>query len=86
MRFIVAAFSLALCSVSSPVFAQEVVTPSTATPPPSVQKEAMVCRRIEQIGSRLARKRVCRTAAEWAQQSDQGRRDLEIQQQNRVQQ
>ena len=37
----------------------------------------VVCRRIQAIGTRLARKRVCRTKAEWDADAAANRHDLE---------
>lgn len=37
----------------------------------------MVCKRMEEAGSRLTTKRVCKTAAEWAAENAANRRDLE---------
>lgn len=37
----------------------------------------VICEKVEQIGSRLATKRICMTAAQWAEKRRMDREDLE---------
>jgi hypothetical protein len=39
--------------------------------------ERVICRRIQEVGSRLASRRVCMTAAQWSEQRRLERMDLE---------
>ena len=41
----------------------------------------IICEKIEQVGSRLATKRICLTAAQWAEKRRMDREDLESTQQ-----
>jgi hypothetical protein len=41
----------------------------------------IICEKVEQIGSRLATKRICMTAAQWAEKRRMDREDLESSQQ-----
>lgn len=54
---------------------------STTTAVPQAKKahdpNEVVCQKIEEIGSRLATKRVCMTRAEWAEQQRQDRMDTD---------
>jgi hypothetical protein len=61
--------------VSSPMSSQ---VASTAGDPDQV-----VCEKIEQIGTRLASKRVCMSRAQWAEQRRQNRAEIEKAQQTR---
>lgn len=53
----------------------------STTPAPQAKKahdpNEVVCQKIEEIGSRLATKRVCMTRAEWAEQQRQDRMDTD---------
>jgi hypothetical protein len=52
-------------------------TAAPATPAPSADPNEKICENAAQIGSRLAKKRVCATRADWAQRRLQDRQDAE---------
>lgn len=58
-------------------------TPSTDQSSRNADKEVMgdptriICRKVEQIGTRLGSKRICATAAQWSAIRDQDRQGLE---------
>ena len=61
-----------------------IVTPAAAQAPESKAAEAktpahekLICKREEQIGSRLAAKKVCLTASEWQQVAQANREETE---------
>lgn len=67
------AATLAL-GLSAPAFAQApVAAPTTAAQNPN----EIVCQKQEETGSRLAKKKVCMTRAEWADRQLQDRQELE---------
>lgn len=76
-----------MIAVSAPAGAQITFeTPATATPsaPAANGKDSnkLICEKQEEIGSRLASKKVCKTAAQWQEERRQQRETLEkIQQQ-----
>lgn len=49
--------------------------------PSKTDPNRIVCEKVEQIGSRLATKRICMTAAQWAEKRRMDREDLEATQQ-----
>lgn len=59
------------------------VAPVSSAKKTSAEAGKMVCRTLDTTGSRLGKKRECRTAAEWAEQSALDRREVERQQANR---
>lgn len=70
---LVAALALGL---SAPAFAQApaaVPAPTTAAQNPN----EIVCQKQEETGSRLAKKKICMTRAEWADRQLQDRQELE---------
>lgn len=69
---------LALVSTSAPAFAQS----QPAAVNPGVQSaeaanDRVICERIQETGSRLGGKRVCKTAREWAEQRQRDREAAE---------
>lgn len=55
-------------------------TAPTATPPPpppGSDPNEKICENVTQIGSRLSKRRICATRAEWAERKLQDRRDAE---------
>lgn len=46
--------------------------------------EKVICREMEQLGSRLATKRVCLTRDQWRQQAEMQRQDLDKNQRSRT--
>lgn len=63
---------------AAPVAAQ--TQPTSAAPAAakdSKDPNRMVCRKVENTGSRLGSKKICRTAAEWAEVQAIERRDIE---------
>lgn len=72
----------ALCTAGS-AFAQAASSQTSAQPPAAAQSVDMnevICEKQEVIGSRLAKKRVCRTRAEWADAQRQDRQEIDRQQ------
>jgi Spy/CpxP family protein refolding chaperone len=53
------------------------VPPSGARPAPAYDPNEMVCRRVQEIGSRLRAARMCLTRAQWAQQVREDRQNAE---------
>ncbi len=50
-------------------------------PPTAAEPNEQICEDLSQIGSRLSKKRVCATRAEWAERRLQDRKDAEAIQQ-----
>lgn len=61
-------------------------TPPSATAAPSAKAEEdpdkKICERVEEIGTRLGAKRVCKTKSEWAAERAEHRNDMERAQRN----
>lgn len=53
---------------TTPALAQGAVAPVAAAPAKPV-KERMICKRTAQTESRMAAKRICKTAAQWRQEA-----------------
>ena len=74
-------------SLSVPVAAQTAVQ-ATAQPQPIIVQNTksevnrVVCKKQEEIGSRLGAKKVCLTVKQWQEQADANREDVERIQQN----
>lgn len=86
MRVFVAAAAALL--TTAPIAAQTMQPAPTAAPAPTKAKakgdpNRMVCRDLDTTGSRVNRKRDCRTAQAWAEQNALDRQALEVQQANR---
>jgi invasion protein IalB len=78
-------FLLGLAAVAMPATAQITFEEPAPPPPPAKAKSSdrLVCEKEEQIGSRLATKKVCMTAEQWQEQRARHREQLEkFQQQN----
>ena len=69
---LVAALALGL---SAPAFAQAPAAPAPTTA--AQNPNEIVCQKQEETGSRLAKKKVCMTRAEWADRQLQDRQELE---------
>ena len=58
-----------LLAVAAPVSAQTALTDpaadQSATTPKAKDPNRMICEKVEEIGTRLGGRKVCRTAAEW---------------------
>jgi hypothetical protein len=63
----------------APAAAQSQAAPATAasTNAPAADPNEIICQKIEQLGSRIAKKRVCLTRSQWADQQLQDRQELE---------
>lgn len=59
-------------------------SPAVAAPEKEKDPNRMVCEKQEVLGSRLASKRVCKTAAEWKAQRDADRQMIDRSQSQRV--
>lgn len=68
---------LALLAGAAPVAAQS--SSSTPPAPNSTQKDPnrIICERQQEVGSRLASKRVCMTAQQWQEQRQRDREGVE---------
>jgi hypothetical protein len=74
-------FTLAIASITAA---------ATAAGPDAAGKagngsDRLICRKIHEIGSRLARHRICLTAEQWAQQRREQRAEIERDQQRQTQ-
>ena len=77
----------AAVSLSAPVAAQTALPPAAEPAPIVVQNtksevNRIVCKKQEEIGSRLGAKKVCLTVKQWQDQADASREDIERIQQN----
>lgn len=68
-----------LVSSSSAVCAQQPAAPAAPLPPGAkvLNPNEMVCEKQEELGSRLATKRVCMTRGQWADLRGQDRQEIE---------
>ena len=67
-----------LAAAATAALALETPAPAPRTSTKSSgYSEQIVCRSVEQIGSRLSRRRICRTRAEWAELQEQERQVLD---------
>jgi len=67
-----------LVGAAAPSFAQTQSTPTpTATEKQADDLNKLVCEKQESTGSRLAKKRICLTKAQWAERRLQDRQELE---------
>jgi hypothetical protein len=55
-----------------------------ATPAKKQDGEKVICRTMDEIGSRLASKRVCLTRSQWRQQQEMERQNLDKEQRSRT--
>lgn len=82
MRIVNVALLAAFLAAPVAAFAQ--TAPAAATDGKDKKDpNRMVCRTMDTTGSRLGKKKECRTAAEWAEMQAQERRDVERMQANR---
>jgi predicted secreted protein len=56
---------------------------NAATPAKKADGDKVICRTMEELGSRLASKRVCLTRNQWRQQQDMERQNLDKAQRSR---
>jgi len=80
LKFVALAAALAFSTTSAMAQA-----PSAGTAPPAAKVEdpnKKICQRVEEIGTRLGDRRVCKTKAEWAAERAATRNDVERAQQN----
>jgi invasion protein IalB len=68
-----------VASAVSPALAQTATTPTAqaATARPAQDPNEIICQKQEETGSRLVKKKVCMTRAEWADRQLQDRQELE---------
>jgi len=87
MRFRIATICIALATVPAASAAQTLQQPAATTPAKSSKAsgnpDKIVCREFETTGSRLNRKRDCRTAQQWVEQNATDRQALDLRQANR---
>lgn len=62
--------------VSSPAMAQA-AQPSQQTAKPAKDPNEVICEKQQEIGSRIASQRVCKTRAEWAEERRTSRQDID---------
>ena len=67
--------TMALLLIAVPALAQ--TRAAQQAKPAKNDPDRIICEKIEQIGSRLATKRICMTAAQWAEKRRMDREDLE---------
>jgi len=87
------AAALILAGVSMPPSALAAQAPAESSAQPAKPQNPaatddparIICEKVEQIGTRIGSKRVCMTAAEWAEQRRQNREVVEHAQQTRCQ-
>jgi hypothetical protein len=85
-RLSAAALILAAVSMAPSALAAQAPAASAGQPTkPSDNPTRIICEKVEQIGTRIGSKRVCMTAAEWAEQRRQNREVVEHAQQTRCQ-
>jgi len=80
LKFVALAAFLALGA--APAIAQ---APSAGTAPASAKAQdpdKKICQRVEETGSRLGDRRICKTRAEWAAERQESRNELERAQRN----
>lgn len=82
MRNLLSLMTAVALAVPTVAIAQTAPSPAPAAPT-AAKKDKMVCQTMESTGSRLGKKRVCRTAAEWTEINAIDRRDVERMQANR---
>lgn len=86
MRFTIATACAALIAAATAGNAQTVQQPTAApskAAKAAVNPDKMVCRDLDTTGSRVNRKRDCRTARQWTEQNALDRQLLDRQQANR---
>lgn len=71
-----------MMAVATPAAAQISIGSAPAATAPAVKADGkdqnrMICEKQDQVGSRLAAKKVCKTALEWQQERTANRRTLE---------
>jgi len=71
------ALAAILLFCGSPALADQTGSPSAGKSETAKDPNRMVCEKIEVIGSRLSSKRVCMTAAQWAEQRRHDRMELD---------
>jgi invasion protein IalB len=62
--------------LSAPAFGQA-AQPAQQTAKPAKDPNEVICEKEEEIGSRLATHRVCKTRAEWAEERRSSRMDID---------
>ncbi len=78
MKYLIAMAGLAALVASSGALAQQAQSAeSSASERGTADPDRVICRRIGETGSRLASRRVCMTAAQWAEQRRLERMDVE---------
>ena len=83
MRNILSLMTAVALAVPTVAMAQTAPSQAPVAPTTAAKKDKMICQTMESTGSRLGQKRVCRTAAEWAEINATDRRDIERMQANR---
>ena len=70
-----------MIAVAAPAAAQISIETDRAAPAPAVKDgkdmNRIICERQQEVGSRLAAKKVCKTALEWQEERTANRRTLE---------
>lgn len=80
MRKLMFTTAAAVFGMSAPAFAQSAPPAQPSQPQaakPSRDPNEIVCERQQQLGSRLATERVCKTRAEWAEERRTQRMDVD---------
>jgi invasion protein IalB len=65
-----------MAALAAPAAAQNAAPTQATAPAASKDPNRIICERQEEIGSRIAAKKVCKTAAEWQLERQQQRDDV----------
>ena len=76
LKLVTFAVALAFCATSSVAQVSSIESSRPAGKAPSDPNKP-ICERVEQIGTRLGARRVCMTAAQWAEQRREQREAME---------
>lgn len=79
LKFLMTTTATVLLSagVSTPAFAGADQTTQQQTAKPAKDPNEVICERQEEIGTRLASQRICKTRAQWAEERRLTRQDVE---------
>lgn len=75
-RLVFVAISTALICAPA-ISAAQTVAPAPAEQPPQLDPKERICETVSMIGSRLAKKRICASRAEWAEMRLRDRQEVE---------
>ena len=76
MRKLLITTAAVVLGTSAPAFAQS-TQPSQQPAKPARDPNEIVCERQQELGSRIASQRICKTRAEWAEERRSQRQDVD---------